>query len=63
MDTPVKTVASLRVSTRSQELATQKLAILEFSQTRRVPIDHFIESQRSSRTSPRARRLGRATGV
>ena len=53
----MKTVAYLRVSTRSQDLATQKLAILEFSQTRRVPIDHFIESQLSSRTSPRARRL------
>ena len=26
------------VSTRSQNLATQKLALLEFSQTRRVPI-------------------------
>ena len=53
----MKTVAYLRVSTRSQDLATQKLAILEFSQKRRVPIDHFIESQLSSRTSPRARRL------
>ena len=41
---PVKTVAYLRVSTRSQDLATQKLAILEFSQKRRVSIDHFIES-------------------
>ena len=53
----MKTVAYLRVSTRSQDLATQKLAILEFSQKRRVPVDHFIESQLSSRTSPRARRL------
>ena len=43
MDAPLKTVAYLRVSTQSQDLATQKLAILEFSRKRRVPIDHFIE--------------------
>ena len=40
----MKTVAYLRVSTRSQDLANQKLAILEFSQKRRFPIDQFIES-------------------
>ena len=42
-------VAYLRVSTRSQDLANQKLAILEFSQKRRFPIDQFIESRISSR--------------
>ena len=30
----------------------QKLAILEFSQKRRFPIDEFIESRISSRKSP-----------
>ena len=44
--------AYLRVSTRSQDLANQKLAILEFSQKRRFPIDQFIESLISSRQSP-----------
>ena len=44
MDAALKTVAYLRVSTRSQDLANQKLAILEFSQKRRFPIDQFIES-------------------
>ena len=34
----MKTVAYLRVSTRSQDLANQKLAILEFSQKRRFPL-------------------------
>ena len=48
----MKTVAYLRVSTRSQDLANQKLAILEFSQKRRFPIDQFIESRISSRKSP-----------
>ena len=45
----MKTVARLRVSTRSQDLANQKLTILEFSQKRRFPIDQFIESRISSR--------------
>ena len=49
MDAALKTVAYLRVSTRSQDLANQKLAILEFSQKRRFPIDQFIESRISSR--------------
>ena len=34
LDAALKTVAYLRVSTRSQDLANQKLAILEFSQKR-----------------------------
>ena len=53
----LKTVAYLRVSTRSQDLANQKLAILEFSQKRRFPIDQFIESRISSRQSPLERRI------
>ena len=53
----MKTVAYLRVSTRSQDLANQKLAILEFSQKRRFPIDRFIESRISSRKSPLERRI------
>ena len=39
----MKTVAYLRVSTRSQDLANQKLAILEFSQKRRFTTDDDIE--------------------
>ena len=57
MDAALKTVAYLRVSTRSQDLANQKLAILEFSQKRRFPIDQFIESRISSRKSPLERRI------
>ena len=52
LDAALKTVAYLRVSTRSQDLANQKLAILEFSQKRQFPIDQFIESRISSRKSP-----------
>ena len=53
----MKTVAYLRVSTHSQDLANQKLTILEFSQKRRFPIDQFIESRISSRQSPLERRI------
>ncbi len=35
LDAALKTVAYLRITTRSQDLANQKLAILEFSQKRR----------------------------
>ena len=57
LDAALKTVAYLRASTRSQDLANQKLAILEFSQKRRFPIDRFIESRISSRQSPLTRRI------
>ena len=59
----MKTVAYLRVSTRSQDLANQKLAILEFSQKRRFPIDQFIESRISSRKSPLERRIDEMLGT
>ena len=59
----MKTVAYLRVSTRSQDLAKQKLAILEFSQKRRFPIDQFIESRISSRKSPLERRIDEMLGT
>ena len=63
MDTALKTVAYLRVSTRSQDLANQKPAILEFSQKRRFPIDQFIESRISSRNSPLERRIDEMLGT
>ena len=59
----MKTVAYLRVSTRSQDLANQKLAILEFSQKRQFPIDQFIESRISSRKSPLERRIDEMLGT
>ena len=59
----MKTVAYLRVSTRSQDLANQKLAILEFSQKRRFPIGQFIESRISSRQSPLGRSLSQVIQI
>ena len=45
----MKTVAYLRVSTRSQDLANQKLAILEYAQNKKIAVDRFVELQVSSR--------------
>ena len=59
----MKTVACLRVSTRSQDLANQKLAILEFTQKRRFTVDEFIESKISSRKSPTERRIEEMLGT
>ena len=59
----MKTVAYLRVSTGSQDLATQKLAILDFTQKRRFTVDVFIESQISSRKSPIERRIDEMLGT
>ena len=55
--------ACIRVSTRSQDLANQKLTILEFSQKRRFPIDQFIEARISSRKSPLDRRIDEMLGT
>ena len=63
MDAALKTVAYLRVSTRSQDLANQKLAILEFSQKRRFTVEEFIEARISSRKSPIERRINEMLGT
>ena len=49
MDTALKTLAYLRVSTRSQDLANQRNAILDYAQRKRIAVDRFIEMQVSSR--------------
>ena len=59
----MKTVAYLRISTGSQDLATQKLAILDFTQKRRFTVDEFIESKISSRKSPTERRIEEMLGT
>ena len=59
----MKTVAYLRVSTRSQDLSNQKLAILEFSQKRRFTVDEFIEARISSRKSHLERRIADSTAL
>ena len=58
MDTTLKTVAFLRVSTRSQDLANQKLAILDYAQQKQFTVDRFIGLQSSSLKVRHKERVG-----
>jgi DNA invertase Pin-like site-specific DNA recombinase len=49
------TTAYLRVSTGTQDLANQKLAILEYARRKDFPINEFVEVQISSRKKPHQR--------
>ena len=53
----MKTVAYLRVSTGSQDLSNQKLAVLEYARQKHFSIDQFLEVQVSTRRSPAQRRI------
>lgn len=53
----MKNVAYLRVSTDQQDLNNQRLAILEYAHQQGIQIDQFIQSQMSSRKSPKDRQL------
>jgi len=53
----MKTIAYLRVSTGSQDLANQKLAVLDYARQKRFAIDHFVEAQVSSRKGAAERRV------
>ncbi len=53
-----KVIGYCRVSCRGkQDLANQRLAILEFARTRDLKIDGFVEIEISSRKSPKQRRI------
>jgi DNA invertase Pin-like site-specific DNA recombinase len=58
----MKTVAYLRVSTGSQDLANQKLAVLEYARQKRFAVDRFIEAQASSRKGRDQRRIEELLG-
>lgn len=47
--TSARTIAYLRVSTDSQEIQSQKMAVMEFAQNERILIDEFLEVVISSR--------------
>src|SRR5512135_1306806 len=59
----MKTVAYLRVSTGSQDLAHQKLAVLDYARQKRFAIDRFVEVQVSSRKGPDRRRIEELFGA
>ena len=51
----MKTVAYLRVSTGSQDLANQKMAVLDYARQQHFTVDRFVEAQVSSRKTPAQR--------
>ena len=58
----MRTVAYLRISTGSQDLANQKLAILDYARQKRFAIDRFVEAQASSRKGRDQRRIDELLG-
>jgi DNA invertase Pin-like site-specific DNA recombinase len=59
----MKTVAYLRISTGSQDLASQKRAILDYARQNRFAIDRFVEAQASSRKGRDQTRIDELLGT
>jgi DNA invertase Pin-like site-specific DNA recombinase len=59
----VKTVAYLRISTGSQDLANQKMAVLDYARQKRFTVDRFVEVQASSRKNPAQRGIEELLGT
>src|SRR3954447_7996845 len=59
----MKTVAYLRVSTGSQDLANQKMAVLDYAKPQRFTVDRFVEAQISSRKAPAERGIDDLLGT
>src|SRR5262245_60947405 len=53
----MKTVAYVRVSTDTQDMTHQRLAILEFARTERMVVDEVLEIQASAQRSLTVRRI------
>ena len=53
----MKTVAYVRVSTATQDMTHQRLAILEFARTERMVVDEVLEIQASAQRSLTVRRI------
>src|SRR3954463_731795 len=59
----MKTIAYLRISTGSQDLANQKRAILDYARQKQFTIDRFVEAQASSRKGRDQRRIEELLGT
>ena len=59
----MKTVAYLRVSTGSQDLANQKMAVLDYAKPQRFTVNRFVEAQVSSRKTPAERGIDDLLGT
>lgn len=53
----MKTIAYLRVAKNTQEVKNQRLAILDFAQSKKIRIDDFMEVSASSRRSLKERQV------
>ena len=53
----MKTIAYLRISTQTQDLDSQRLAILNFAHQEGLRVDQFIQSTISSKKSLKARKI------
>ena len=51
------TIAYLRVSTGTQDLDQQRLAIFDYAQKQRLTVDEFVETRRSSQHAAQRREL------
>ena len=58
----MKTVAYLRISKGSQDLANQKLAVLDYARQKQFAIDRFIQAQASSRKGRAQRHIEELLG-
>jgi DNA invertase Pin-like site-specific DNA recombinase len=63
VDRSMKTVAYLRISTGSQDLANQKLALLDHARQEHFAIDRFIEAQASASKGPDRMRIEELFGA
>jgi DNA invertase Pin-like site-specific DNA recombinase len=59
----MKTIAYQRVSTGSQDLANQKLAVLDYARQKQFAIDRFVEAQASTRKGRDQRRIEELLGT
>src|SRR4051812_21836716 len=59
----MKTVAYLRISTGSQDLANQKLAVLDYAWQQRCASGRFVEAEASSRKGRDRRRIEELLGA
>jgi DNA invertase Pin-like site-specific DNA recombinase len=59
----MKTVAYLRISTGSQDLANQKMAVLDYAKPQRFTVDRFVEAQVSSRKTSAERGIDDLLGT
>ena len=59
----MKTVAYLRISTSTQDIDSQRLAVLDYAQRQKLKIDEFVEAKVSSGQNTTQRRIDQLFAV